>query len=86
MGAKSNFNARARSGQTYRVLFGVATPQGVNPSTLGQGESTTGTIYFDVTGDAPDSVVYNAGGPDLAVWVQPPPVPQRPATRSGSPS
>ncbi len=80
----SNFNARARSGQTYRVLFGVATPQGVNPSTLVQGESTTGTIYFDVTGDAPDSVVYNAGGPDLAVWVQPPPAPQQPAARSGS--
>jgi hypothetical protein len=69
----SNLNARARNGQTYRVLFGVATPQGVNPSTLAQGEQTTGKIYFDVTGEAPDSVVYNAGGPDLALWVQPPP-------------
>jgi hypothetical protein len=28
-----DLNARAKSGQTYRVLFGVATPQGVNPST-----------------------------------------------------
>lgn len=27
----SNLNARAKSGETYRVLFGVATPQGVNP-------------------------------------------------------
>jgi hypothetical protein len=27
----SNLNARARSGRTYRVLFEVATPQGVNP-------------------------------------------------------
>ena len=42
----SNLNARARSGQTYRVLFGVATPQGVNPSTLPQGQKTTGKIYF----------------------------------------
>ncbi|MEW5811081.1 MAG: MPT63 family protein, partial [Actinomycetota bacterium] len=44
----SNLNARARNGDTYRVLFTVATPQGVNPSTLAQGEKTTGKIYFDV--------------------------------------
>jgi hypothetical protein len=69
----SNLNARAKSGETYRVLFGVATPQGVNPSTLAQGEKTTGKVYFDVTGDTPDSVVYNAGGHDLLLWVQPPP-------------
>lgn len=73
----SNLNARARSGQTYRVLFGVATPQGVNPSTLSQGQQVTGKVYFDVTGDTPDSVFYSAGGPDLAVWVQPPPAPPR---------
>ena len=73
----SNLNARARSGQTYRVLFGAATPQGVNPSTLAQGEKTTGKVYFDVTGDTPDSVVYNAGGNDLLVWVQPPPQPRQ---------
>lgn len=79
----SNLNARARSGQTYRVLFGVATPQGVNPAVLAQGQQTTGKVYFDVTGDVPDSVVYNAGGSDLAVWVQPPPAPPRPAS-SGS--
>ncbi len=65
----SNLNARAKNGDTYRVLFGVATPQGVNPSTLAQGEKTTGKIYFDVTGATPDSVVYNAGGNDLLLWV-----------------
>ena len=69
----SNINARARSGQTYRALFGVATAQGVNPATLGPGQETTGKVYFDVTGDKPDSVVYIAGGQDLLVWVQPPP-------------
>jgi hypothetical protein len=69
----SNLNARAKSGQTYRVLFGVATPQGVNPATLARGEKTTGKVYFDVTGDTPDSVVYNAGGQDLVVWLQAPP-------------
>jgi hypothetical protein len=64
----SNFNARAADGQTYRALFGAATPQGVNPSTLGQGEQTSGKIYFDVTGPKPESVVYNAAGQDLLVW------------------
>jgi hypothetical protein len=77
----SNLNARAKSGQTYRVLFGVATPQGVNPSTLAQGQKTTGKVYFDVVGDTPDSVVYNAGGNDLLAWVQPPP--QLPTQRGG---
>jgi hypothetical protein len=80
----SNLNARARSGQTYRALFGVATPQGVNPSTLAQGEKTTGKVYFDVTGDTPDSVVYNAGGEDVLVWGQPPPQPRSSGTSSSS--
>jgi hypothetical protein len=82
----SNLNARAESGQTYRALFGVATPQGVNPATLGQGQETTGKVYFDVTGDKPESVVYNGGGQDLLVWVQPPPSPPpRTGTRSSTP-
>jgi Domain of unknown function (DUF1942) len=81
----SNLNARAESGQTYRALFGVATPQGVNPATLGQGQETTGKVYFDVTGGKPESVVYNAGGQDLLVWVQPPPSPPRTGTRSSTP-
>ncbi|UXA17523.1 MPT63 family protein [Mycobacterium sp. SMC-4] len=71
----SNLNARATNGQTYRVLFGVPTEQGVNPSTIAQGEKTTGKIYFDVTGEQPDSVVYNDGGTDLLVWVPAPPAP-----------
>lgn len=84
----SNLKARAHSGQTYWALFGVATPQGVNPATLSQGQQTTGKVYFDVTGDVPDSVVYNAGGPDLVVWVQPPPssTPQNASSGSGTPS
>lgn len=80
----SNLNAKARSGQTYRVLFGVATPQGVNPATLAQGQKTTGKVYFDVVGDGPDSFARN----DLrAAWpvrwsapgrVRPTPVASRP--------
>ncbi|MGN7782210.1 MPT63 family protein [Mycolicibacterium sp. 22603] len=69
----SNLNARARNGETYRALWGVATAQGVNPSTLAQGQKTTGKVYFDVTGEAPDSVVYANSAADLIVWVTPPP-------------
>jgi hypothetical protein len=70
----SDLNARSAGGQTYRALYQVATPQGVNPATLAPGEKTTGKVYFDVTGDNPDSVVYNnAENQDLATWVQPPP-------------
>ncbi|MDA2889630.1 DUF1942 domain-containing protein [Mycolicibacterium sp. BiH015] len=78
----SNLNARAKNGDTYRVLFGVATEQGVNPSTLAQGQKTSGKIYFDVTGEAPDSVFYSNGDGEQLLWLQPPPVPA--ATGSGS--
>lgn len=66
----SNLNARSADGQTYRALFEVPTAQGVNPSTLAQGQETSGKVYFDVTGATPDSVVYNAGGQDRLVWTQ----------------
>jgi len=71
----SNFNARARDGQTYRALFGVPTAHGVNPSAIAQGQQTSGKVYFDVTGSAPDSVVYATNATDLIVWVTPPPAP-----------
>lgn len=71
----SDLNARARNGETYRVLLLVATPQGVNPAVLPPGAKTSGKVYFDVTGEQPDSVVYNSGGRDLAVWLTPPPAP-----------
>ncbi|MCV7082247.1 MPT63 family protein, partial [Mycolicibacterium insubricum] len=49
----SNFNARAANGDSYRVLFGIATPNGINPETLAPGEKVTGKLYFDVTGADP---------------------------------
>ena len=42
----SNLNARSADGENYRVLFGVATEQGINPGALAQGEKTTGKVYF----------------------------------------
>jgi Domain of unknown function (DUF1942) len=64
----SNLNARATDGTTYRALYNVATPQGVNPATLSQGAKSTGKIYFDVIGANPNSVVYNDSVQDLLIW------------------
>lgn len=62
------FNARAGDGHNYLVLFQAFTPEGVSGATLAQGGQSTGKIYFDVTGDAPTSVVYNNGVQDLLTW------------------
>ncbi|MGV0741520.1 MPT63 family protein [Mycolicibacterium sp. XJ870] len=64
----TDFNARAESGQNYRALFTVPTTQGVNPTPLTQGNATTGGVYFDVVGPAPDSVVFSNGVEDLLIW------------------
>ena len=61
------FNARAESGPElpgHRWGRGPAPPGG----------QTTGTLYFDVVGDTPNSVVYNDGVQDLLVWVSPRPI------------
>jgi hypothetical protein len=75
------FAARA-GGDSYPVLWPVPTAQGINPSSLPAGGTTTGKLYFDVVGAAPNSVVYTAGGHDAAVWVAPPPA-EAPAPAPG---
>jgi hypothetical protein len=52
------FNARAQSGENYRVIGG----------------GIPGKLYFDVVGDTPNSVVYSDGVQDLLVWVSPKPI------------
>ncbi|WP_134205586.1 MPT63 family protein [Mycobacteroides salmoniphilum] len=79
----ANFNAKAKDGETYRVLYGVPTEQGVNPGTLSQGEKTNGKIYFDVTGSAPETVTYTSGDEDLLTWKA---APVAAAPRSGGSS
>jgi len=82
----SNLNARSESGETYRVLFQIASPQGISPAGLAQGQKATGKVYFDVTGPAPDTVVYNDGTQDLLTWVQPAAEPAATGTGAGSAS
>ncbi len=71
------FNARAESGQTYRVITNA--PGGPGP--VPPGGSSTGKLYFDVVGAKPNSVVYNDGVQDLLVWI----ATSNPAERGGIP-
>jgi hypothetical protein len=61
------FNARAEDSSLYRVIANA--PGGVSGAWLPPGGTTTGKLYFDVTGPAPNSVVYNDGVRDLLAWV-----------------
>ena len=61
------FNARAASGANYPALAQVST---LSAGPLFEGNTTKGTVYFDVVGDAPNSVVYDNGPEDLLTWVQ----------------
>jgi hypothetical protein len=62
------FNARAADGQNYRVLFQAIAPEGIKAQPLNPGGTSTGKIYFDVTGPAPTQVVYNDAVQDRLVW------------------
>lgn len=64
----SDFNARAADGTTYRVIDTVATPNGISPAPINQGQHSDGKIYFDVTGPPPNGVVYNDGVEDVLIW------------------
>jgi Domain of unknown function (DUF1942) len=64
----ADFNARAASGQQYRVIDTVPVPYGLSPAPILQGNQSTGTLYFDVTGAQPNQVVYNDGTQDVLLW------------------
>lgn len=64
----ADFNARAASGQQYRVIDTVPVPNGLTPAPILQGNQSTGTLYFDVTGAQPNQVVYNDGTQDVLLW------------------
>lgn len=64
----TDFNARTADSQTYRVINTVPTPGGINPGPIPQGGVASGKIYFDVTGQPPDGVVYNDGVRDVLIW------------------
>jgi hypothetical protein len=64
----ADFNARADNGQSYRVIDKHPAPNGLSPAPINQGQQTSGTLYFDVTGQPPNGVVYNDGVQDVLMW------------------
>lgn len=80
------FFARSASGQSYRVLSAVATPLTVRPDALMQGQQNTGKMYFDVTGDIPNSVVYGDAMGDYLIWVGAPAAAPAPAPAAPAPA
>ena len=64
----NDFIARGPSGQNYRVIDKVPAPNSLNPAPIAQGQESTGTLYFDVTGAPPNGVAYNDGMQDILIW------------------
>ena len=64
----NDFVARGPNGQNYRVIDKVGAPNGLIPAPISQGNESTGTLYFDVTGAPPNGVVYNDGMQDILMW------------------
>lgn len=63
-----NFNATTDDGGRYPSLWQLASPQGISGATLAEGQSSTGKIYFDVTGGDPMGVTYTTGGAKPLMW------------------
>ena len=63
------FNARTADGQNYRVLVQTFAPD-VGASPMDRSVTSTGRIYFDVTGSEPIEVVYDDGQHSPMVWTR----------------
>ncbi|TXI60927.1 DUF1942 domain-containing protein [Mycolicibacterium mageritense] len=61
------FKAMGADHMPYPVLWQLASPAGISPATLAEGQSTTGKLYFDVTDADPVAVAYSTGGPEPAM-------------------
>jgi hypothetical protein len=57
-----NVYAVSASGERYQVLWQLASPSAISGATIGQGQTSTGKVYFDVTGADPMAVIYTNGG------------------------
>jgi len=61
------FNARAESGEGYRAI--LEGPDVITAASVPAQSTSSGKLYFDVTGDTPNSVVLNDGMRDIFAWV-----------------
>jgi hypothetical protein len=69
--AMKSFTARADGGQEYPVIVQALAPD-LDVSPLGEGQTSTGNLYFDVTGPVPTSIVYSDGTQDRRTWTASP--------------
>ncbi|WP_293332850.1 MPT63 family protein [Mycobacterium sp.] len=81
-----DFSARGPNGQTYRLIDKVEVPNGLNPAPIAQGNESTGTLYFDVTGAPPNGIVYNDGLQDILMWTSNVPGSVAPSAPTSSPA
>jgi hypothetical protein len=63
-----NFQAMSASGGRYQVLWQLSSPAGISGATIGQGQTSTGKLYFDVTGADPAGVMYMSGARGAMMW------------------
>jgi hypothetical protein len=63
------FSARTPGGEDYGFVYGAPSPPGFSWAYIPQGQSVTGKLYFDVTGENPNGVVYRTYPADLLIWV-----------------
>lgn len=64
-----NFRVMGAGHQSYPVLWQLASPSGISGATLQQGQSSSGKLYFDVTGGDPAAVLYGSpGAKPLMMW------------------
>ncbi|MCV7303526.1 MPT63 family protein [Mycobacterium barrassiae] len=63
-----NLRATTMGGDSYQALWQVASPQGLSGATLPQGQTSTGKVYFDVTGADPHMVTYTGSGTQRLMW------------------
>ncbi|MCV7432637.1 MULTISPECIES: DUF1942 domain-containing protein [Mycolicibacterium] len=64
-----NFRATGKGQQSYPVLWQLASPAGISAATLQQGQSSSGKLYFDITGTDPSAVLYgNPADTALMMW------------------
>lgn len=61
------FNARAQSGEGYPAI--LEGPDVITAASVPARSTSSGKLYFDVTGDIPNSVVFNDGMRDIFAWI-----------------
>lgn len=63
-----SFSPRRQVVSASGLFSGRRQPRRAPPTTLAQGQSSTGKIYFDVVGGDPMGIVYDDGAGGLLMW------------------